>query len=108
MANQWIAETSSVVEPSLRGRSPHSLPIESPLRAWCHGRGRSVEGDDLVGPPSELDHTVDYVLRSTGGTLDGIDGIGEVVGDELQDQTSTGWWPSDHAGVFVTVQIVKT
>lgn len=65
-------------------------------------------GDDLVGPPSELDHTVDYVLRSTGGTLDGIDGIGEVVGDELQDQTSTGWWPSDHAGVFVTVQIVKT
>jgi hypothetical protein len=57
--------------------------------------------------PSEPDHTVDCVLRSTGGTLDGIDGIGEAVGDKLQDQT-TGWWPSDHAGVFVTVQIVKT
>jgi endonuclease/exonuclease/phosphatase family metal-dependent hydrolase len=64
-------------------------------------------GDDLVGPPSELDHTVDYVLRNSGGTLDGVDGAGEVVGDEPQDRTSTGWWPSDHAGVFVTVQITK-
>jgi endonuclease/exonuclease/phosphatase family metal-dependent hydrolase len=64
-------------------------------------------GDDLVGPPTELDHTVDYVLRTSRGTLDGVDGAGEIVGDELADQTSTGWWPSDHAGVFVTVQIVK-
>ncbi len=30
-ANQWIAETSAVVEPILRGPSPHSLPIESLL-----------------------------------------------------------------------------
>jgi endonuclease/exonuclease/phosphatase family metal-dependent hydrolase len=64
-------------------------------------------GDDLMGPPSELDHTVDYVLRSTGSTLDGVDGLGEVIGDEVDDRTSSGLWPSDHAGVAVTVQIVK-
>jgi endonuclease/exonuclease/phosphatase family metal-dependent hydrolase len=64
-------------------------------------------GDDLVGPPSELDHTVDYVLRSAAGTLEGVAGEAEVVGDEIEDKTSTGWWPSDHAGVFTTIRIVK-
>jgi len=62
-------------------------------------------GDDLVGPPSELDHTVDYVLRSTEGSLDGVDGSGEIVGEELDDQTATGWWPSDHAGAVVSIDI---
>jgi hypothetical protein len=60
-------------------------------------------GDDLVGPPSELDHTVDYVLRTTDGSLDGIDGSGEIVGEEIDDQTTTGWWPSDHAGVVESI-----
>jgi endonuclease/exonuclease/phosphatase family metal-dependent hydrolase len=64
-------------------------------------------GDDLMGPPSELDHTVDYVLRSTGSTLDGVDGLGEVIGDEIEDRTLSGLWPSDHAGVVGTVRIVK-
>jgi len=64
-------------------------------------------GDDLVGAPSELDHTVDYVLRSTEGSLDGVDGSGEIVGEELDDQTTTGWWPSDHAGVVVSIDIVS-
>jgi endonuclease/exonuclease/phosphatase family metal-dependent hydrolase len=67
----------------------------------------AIFGDDLVGPPSELDHTVDYVLRTTDGSLVGVMGESEVVGDEVADQTTTGWWPSDHAGVFVTIQIVK-
>jgi hypothetical protein len=42
VANQWIAETSAVVRPILRGPSPHSLPMESPLvpGAW---RGPSAE-----------------------------------------------------------------
>lgn len=62
-------------------------------------------GDDLVGPPSELDHTVDYVLRTSDGSLDGVDGSGEVVGEEMDDQTTTGWWPSDHAGVVVSIGI---
>jgi hypothetical protein len=52
-------------------------------------------GDDLIGPPSELDHPVDYVLRTSEGCLGGVDGSGEVVGEEIDDQTTTGWWPSD-------------
>jgi len=64
-------------------------------------------GDDLIGPPSELDHTVDNVMRSTGRSLDGVDGLGEVLGDELEDRTPTGLWPSDHAGVSVTVRIER-
>jgi hypothetical protein len=64
-------------------------------------------GDDLMGPPSELDHTVDYVMRSTAGRLDGVDGLGEVLGDEVEDRTATGLWPSDHAGVSVTVRIER-
>jgi len=64
-------------------------------------------GDDLVGPPSELDHTVDYVLRTTDGSLDGVDGSGEIMGEELDDQTTTGWWPSDHAGVVESIEIVS-
>jgi endonuclease/exonuclease/phosphatase family metal-dependent hydrolase len=63
-------------------------------------------GDDLVGPPSELDHTVDYVLQSADGALDAVDGSGEIVGEELDDQTRTGWWPSDHAAVVVSIEIV--
>jgi endonuclease/exonuclease/phosphatase family metal-dependent hydrolase len=62
-------------------------------------------GDDLVGPPSELDHTVDYVLRTAEESLEGVDGASEVVGEETDDQTTTGWWPSDHAGVVVSLQL---
>jgi hypothetical protein len=40
-ANQWIAETSSVAEPILRGPSPHSLPIESLVVAEAKARPRS-------------------------------------------------------------------
>jgi hypothetical protein len=64
-------------------------------------------GDDLVGPPSELDHTVDYVLRPSDGSLAGVDGSGEIVGEEIDDQTTTGWWPSDHAGVAVSIELAS-
>jgi endonuclease/exonuclease/phosphatase family metal-dependent hydrolase len=63
-------------------------------------------GDDLTGPPTELDHTVDYVFFR-GATLVGIDGVGEVVGNQVTDQTPGGLYPSDHAGVVVTLRIVK-
>jgi endonuclease/exonuclease/phosphatase family metal-dependent hydrolase len=64
-------------------------------------------GDDLVGPWTELDHTVDYILRRSAGTLVGVAGTGEVLGDEVADQTANGWWPSDHAGVYAVVRILK-
>jgi hypothetical protein len=40
-ANQWIAETSAVVEPILTGPSPHSLPIESLLLPEAKATPRS-------------------------------------------------------------------
>ncbi len=40
-ANQWIAETSAVVEQILRRPSPHSLPIESLLLPEAKARPRS-------------------------------------------------------------------
>jgi hypothetical protein len=40
-ANQWIAETSAFVESILRGRSLHSLPIESLLVPEARARPRS-------------------------------------------------------------------
>jgi endonuclease/exonuclease/phosphatase family metal-dependent hydrolase len=64
-------------------------------------------GDELDWPVDSLNHTVDYVLRSSTGTLEGVVGAAEVVGDEAADKAPNGWWPSDHAGVFVTVRIVK-
>jgi hypothetical protein len=44
-ANQWIAETSAVVEPILRRPSPHSLPIESLLVPEAKARPISWRGE---------------------------------------------------------------
>jgi hypothetical protein len=44
-ANQWIAETSAVVEPILRRPSPHSLPIESLLVPEAKARPISSRGE---------------------------------------------------------------
>jgi hypothetical protein len=65
-ANQWIAETSAVVGPIVRGPSPHSLPIESPLvpgtgrgpfrreaRTWSPGKRRGTGS----GPWPRPDHS---------------------------------------------------
>jgi hypothetical protein len=41
-ANQWIAETSAVVEPILRRPSPHSLPLESLLVPGAKARPISL------------------------------------------------------------------
>jgi hypothetical protein len=49
-ASQWIAETSAVVRPILRGPSPHSLPIESPLVPGA-GRGPFRRGARNWGVP---------------------------------------------------------
>lgn len=62
--------------------------------------------DDL-DDPSELDHRVDYVLHDEDGYVDGVAGSGEVVGEEVADRTATvpPLWPSDHAGIVLTLHI---
>jgi hypothetical protein len=37
--------------------------------------------------------------------LDGVTGSGDIIGEELGDRTPSGLWPSDHAGVSVTLHI---
>jgi endonuclease/exonuclease/phosphatase family metal-dependent hydrolase len=46
----------------------------------------------LDNVPSKLDHRVDYVLYQPRGVA------AEVIGEELEDRTAAGLWPSDHAG----------
>jgi len=63
--------------------------------------------DDLDNDPSQLDHQVDYVLYDTPSMLNSVEGSGEILGDEPEDRTPSGLWPSDHAGLYVTMHIAK-
>jgi endonuclease/exonuclease/phosphatase family metal-dependent hydrolase len=61
--------------------------------------------DDLTNVPSTIDHTVDYILHDDDGHLTAVAGTGEIVGEELTDRTRAGLWPSDHAGVVLTMHV---
>jgi len=67
------------------------------------------QSDDLDNVPSTLNNTVDFVLHDTDGFLDAVSGSGDIVGEELDDRTDTTppLWPSDHAGVVVSLHIAK-
>ena len=65
----------------------------------------SGQAADLMGP-SLLDQTIDFVMYDTAGFLDAVPGSGEIIGEEdPEDRTPSGLWPSDHAGVDVTVHV---
>jgi endonuclease/exonuclease/phosphatase (EEP) superfamily protein YafD len=56
----------------------------------------------LDNVPSKLDHRIDYVLYQPRG----VEAVAaEVIGEELDDRTPTGLWPSDHAGVVATLHL---
>ncbi len=63
--------------------------------------------DDLDNFPSQLDHQVDYVLYRGPGVLNSVAGSGEILGDQPEDRTAAGLWPSDHAGLYVTMHIAR-
>lgn len=63
---------------------------------------------DLMGP-SLLDHVVDYVMHDTDGFLDAVPDSGEIIGEEdPEDRTPSGLWPSDHAGVDITIHVAHS
>jgi hypothetical protein len=65
--------------------------------------GLSEEVDDET--PAGFDHRIDLVLARTGDgrRLKVVDG--DVTGDELADRdVDSGLWPSDHAGVVMTLR----
>jgi endonuclease/exonuclease/phosphatase family metal-dependent hydrolase len=56
----------------------------------------------LDNVPSKLDHRIDYVLYQPRG----VEAVAaEVIGEELDDRTAAGLWPSDHAGVVATLHL---
>ncbi len=63
--------------------------------------------DDLNNVPSQIDHTVDYVMHNQDGFLDAVAGSGDIAGEELDDRTASGLWPSDHAGIALTMHIAN-
>ncbi len=67
------------------------------------------QSDDLDNVPSALDNTVDFVLHDSDGYVDVVPGTGDIVGEELDDRTDTTppLWPSDHAGVVMTLHIAS-
>lgn len=80
----------------------------------------SGQSDDLNNIPSQIDHRIDLVLF-TSGPIHAVAGSGVTVGNALPTATidqahavmaysaATGqWlWPSDHAGVLVTLDLAR-
>lgn len=70
------------------------------------GDGAAVtccQADNLMNPISELSRRIDHVLvRGVSGAEDA-----DVVGEAVADRTPGELWPSDHAGVVVTVNIPR-
>jgi len=62
----------------------------------------------LMNPAPSLDQRLDIVFTRglsgvTGRVVGGLHA--DIVGDEPSDRTSSGLWPSDHAGVVVTLTV---
>lgn len=84
--------------------------------AWTRNRVRSnpdgyTSGQDpgLRNEESQLSKRIDLILVRNGVNFHPWQNIGPVnafvVGDEQKDRTSSGLWPSDHAGVVAKLRI---
>jgi hypothetical protein len=82
--------------------------------AWTIGEPRGLgftsnQDADLLNAASKLFHRIDFVLyrdafTTANGTFQGSSHA-ELVGESGADKTSTGLWPSDHAGVMAELRI---
>jgi len=79
------------------------LPEESwtlPEQGWTSGLSELVNDPDT----SDIDHRIDLVLaRGADGRALPAD-QGRIVGIDPANRTSTGLWPSDHAGVVLRLR----
>ncbi|PGS48777.1 endonuclease [Bacillus sp. AFS041924] len=75
------------------------------LDAWLEAVGvdgfTCCQGPDLLNAVSSLILRIDYILFKNGWKI--IDA--ELVGEEQNDRSRTGLWPSDHAGVFASLKL---
>lgn len=60
----------------------------------------AIQDPDLLNSTSNLDERIDFILFQDGFNVQKID----TVGDKQKDRTSSGLWPSDHAGVVATFE----
>jgi endonuclease/exonuclease/phosphatase family metal-dependent hydrolase len=73
---------------------------------WTSGQPDSLD----CSAPSTIDHRIDYLLHDAAGFVDAVVGTGDVVGDEQADctvGTNPPLWPSDHAGVVITLHVAR-
>jgi endonuclease/exonuclease/phosphatase family metal-dependent hydrolase len=74
--------------------------------AWLSKRGpdpgfTAHQAENLLNPTSLLNHRIDLVLFRGGF------GVGDIslIGNQPADRTSSGLWPSDHAGIAATLRL---
>ena len=59
------------------------------------------QAENLLNPTSLLNHRIDLVLARGGFAVADI----SLIGNQPTDRTSSGLWPSDHAGVAATLRL---
>jgi endonuclease/exonuclease/phosphatase family metal-dependent hydrolase len=78
------------------------------MDAWSHKRPGDpgltcCQNATVNNPTSQLSQRIDLILRRGAIQVDDID----LVGEKPSDRTSSGLWPSDHAGVVAKLKIHK-
>ena len=68
-----------------------------------NGAVQSCCYDDIFDPNSVLDHTVDHVLTKPALRTQRA----YVTGNDVNERTPSGLWPSDHGGVVSTLKFKK-
>lgn len=127
-ANELLADLSSVTLPVILAGDFNSPAPDGQTYnfltgefedAWVHnvlpneGDGFTAPHDyDLLNPTANLTRRIDLVLVRVPDPHPGSQPVGPVqatvIGDELQDRTAAGLWPSDHAGVVATMHLSGT
>lgn len=73
--------------------------------SWVGGGGSTCcHAVDLRDPTTTLTKRIDLIL--TRGGFETV--AADVVGEETADRTSSGLWPSDHAGLVATLELPDT
>ena len=121
LAGALASETRSVVlvgdfnSPAPSGATCGFLASEGYVDAWPRNV-RKDEGEgltwghepSLVGPAGGFTMRIDLVFVRTGASAKLGSMAAEVWGDELEERTEGGLWPSDHAGVNASIRLLPT
>jgi endonuclease/exonuclease/phosphatase family metal-dependent hydrolase len=76
--------------------------------AWAKGKGKGYsagQDDGLRNDPSTLNRRLDYVLYESDREPDFNAKKALVIGEAAADRTTSGLWPSDHAGVVARLRL---